>query len=124
MFPITIITLIAASVCEWIGLTFPTPVAYAKFIPELLSMVITVAVLLEGMRKGFSLVSAKYWVAFGICVFIMVCAFFANSEEPGPVVAGMRLYMRGMPMFLVPAVYLLIHGRRERHGSLGAAGEA
>jgi hypothetical protein len=105
MFPITIITLIAASVCEWIGLTFPTPVAYAKFIPELLSMVITVAVLLEGMRRGFSLVSAKYWVAFGICVFIMVCAFFANSEEPGPVVAGMRLYMRAMPMFLVPAVF-------------------
>jgi hypothetical protein len=105
MFALTIIALCAASVCEFLGTVFSTPIAYVKFVPELLSMILTIAVLMEGMRRGFSLVSAKYWVAFGIVVFIMVCAFFANSEEPGPVVAGMRQYLRGMPMFLVPAVF-------------------
>jgi hypothetical protein len=105
MFPLTIITLCAASVCEWLGTVFSTPIAYVKFVPEILSMVITIAVLLEGMRRGFSFISAKYWAAFGIAVFIIVCAFFSNSEEPGPVVAGMRQYLRGMPMFLIPAVF-------------------
>ncbi|MBS0419144.1 MAG: hypothetical protein JSR66_15650 [Proteobacteria bacterium] len=105
MFALTLIALCAASVCEFLGIVLSAPIAYVKFVPELLSATITVAVLLEGMRKGFGLISGKYWAAFGIAVFIIVCAFFANSEEPGPVVAGMRQYLRAMPMFLIPAVF-------------------
>lgn len=107
MFQLTIITLVAASVCDFLGTVFSAPIAYVKFVPELCSAIISAAVLLEGMRKGFSLISAKYWVAFGVAVFVILCAFFANAEEPGPVVAGMRAYLRGVPMFLVPAVFQL-----------------
>jgi multidrug efflux pump subunit AcrB len=51
----------------------------------------------------------------------------AGSEQYAPLarslIGGLAVSVV-VTMFLVPAVYLLIHGRRERHGSLAAAGEA
>jgi hypothetical protein len=101
---IVLLTLLSASVCEFIATLSPSLI-YVKFVPEVLSIVITVMVVLEGLRRGFRLVAVKYWVAFGLALFIIVCGALTNSSGPGPIVAGMRSYLRAIPLFLVPAVF-------------------
>jgi len=82
--------------------TAPTPV---KLVPEMLSTVVAAYVLLEGVRSGFGGVATKYWAAFIVVTFIMVCGVLTNSVGAGPVFTGMRIYLRAMPLFLLPALY-------------------
>jgi hypothetical protein len=85
--------------------TSPAVPGLLKFLPELLSGVIVLLVLFEGLRKGFSLVSPKYWAVFGVTLLIIACGILTNSVGSGPTLAGMRLYLRAAPMFLIPAVF-------------------
>src|SRR6185312_6347323 len=36
---------------------------------------------------------------------IVLCGALANHLDPGPLVAGMRAYLRAVPFFFVPVVY-------------------
>jgi hypothetical protein len=36
---------------------------------------------------------------------VLICGIIANSVGPGPIVSGMRYYLRPIPLFLLPAVY-------------------
>ena len=75
-----------------------------KYMPELLSAVITLFVLYHGIRSGFVL-TPKYWFTFGALLLIILCGIVTNSVGTGPILGGLRFYMRAMPLFLVPAVY-------------------
>src|SRR5579864_5617376 len=104
MHALIILTLCAASVCDAIASKWPAA-ALIKFIPEMLSGVIAAIVFFEGVRRGFRLVATRYWIAFGVAIFIIVCGIFTNSVGAGPIVAGVRSYLRAVPLFLVPAVF-------------------
>lgn len=104
MHALVILALCAASISEFIALTWPAA-SLVKFVPEVLSIVVTLAVFFEGVRNGFRYISSKYWMAFGMAVFIIVCGILSNSVGAGPIFAGMRSYLRAIPMFLIPAVF-------------------
>lgn len=75
-----------------------------KYIPEAFSAVVALCVLLEGMRTGFSLVAPKYLIVFGLLVFVIVCGVLTNGVGSGPVLSGTRFYLRGIPLFFLPAI--------------------
>lgn len=104
MHTLIIIALWSSAVCDAIA-THVYGAALVKFVPELLSIVITAIVFFEGVRKGFRYLSPKYWLAFALAAFVIVCGILTNSVGAGPVVAGIRAYLRAIPLFVVPAVY-------------------
>src|SRR5579862_74070 len=74
-----------------------------KFLPEILGAVLTLCVIFEGVRRGFTL-PAKYWMVLCPMAFIVVCGIIVNDVGTGPIVSGLRYYLRWVPIFLVPAV--------------------
>src|SRR5581483_6060197 len=84
--------------------TLPGVPQLVKYVPEAFSCVVAICVLLEGMRTGFSLVAPKYLAVFGLLVLVIVCGILANGDGAGPVLSGTRFYLRGMPLFFLPAV--------------------
>jgi hypothetical protein len=75
-----------------------------KFIPEILSVVMCVLVLLKGLRGGLSTIPSKYWLVFGLLAFVILCGILTNSVGAGPALQGMRYYLRAIPLFFLPAV--------------------
>jgi hypothetical protein len=41
-----------------------------------------------------------------VLVVCIVCGIIVNSVEPAPIFAGIRYYLRAIPMFFLPAVFL------------------
>jgi hypothetical protein len=80
----------------------PKPLA---FVPEVLSGIIVLYVVALGARQRFQYVRAQYWLVFGGIAVVMVCGALANGVAPGPLFAGIRYYLRPIPLFLLPAVY-------------------
>jgi hypothetical protein len=80
----------------------PKPLA---FVPELLSGLVVLYVVAFGARQRFQYVRAQYWLVFVALVAVIVCGAFANAVAPGPLFAGIRYYMRAIPLFLLPAVF-------------------
>lgn len=76
-----------------------------KFLPEVLSALTALLVVIYGARNRFEFVRPAYWFVFGAIAMTMVCGAIANSVDAGPLIAGMRRYLRAMPLFLLPAVY-------------------
>jgi hypothetical protein len=76
------------------------------FLPEILGMIAVVMVIVLGVRSRFQFVRPGYWFTFGALLIGILCGIFANSVEPGPIFAGIRYYLRAIPMFFVPAVFL------------------
>lgn len=99
-----LITLCLASVCEAIALYWK-PASLAKFVPEVMSLLLALAVLFEGVRKSFGNMGTKYLVAFGCLAFVVVCGILTNSVGAGPIFAGLRIYVRAIPLFFVPAIF-------------------
>ena len=104
MHVLMLIVLVLASVCEAIALAWK-PASLVKFAPEVMSILVAAAVFFEGVRKGFPNVATKYWIVFGSLAFIVICGILTNSVGSGPVFAGIRIYIRAMPLFFVPAVF-------------------
>ena len=67
MHVLMLITLSLASMCEAIALYWK-PASLAKFIPEVMAILVAAAVFFEGVRKGFPNIATRYWVAFGAMV--------------------------------------------------------
>jgi hypothetical protein len=75
-----------------------------KFSPELLSILVAAIVLLRALRGKLAHIPHKYWFAFGFLSVIIICGIFTNDVGTGPVLAGMRYYLRAIPMFFLFAV--------------------
>jgi hypothetical protein len=82
-------------------LDLPTVV---HFLPEVLSGIVALYVAIAGTRDGFHLVAAKYWFAFGAFALLILCGVIDNGTGTGPMLSGMRFYLRAIPMFFLPAV--------------------
>lgn len=77
----------------------------AKFVPELITGIVVLLVVVLGVRSRYRYVQPLYWIVFGCMAIVMLCGIIANALGPGTVVAGLRTYLRALPLFLLPAVY-------------------
>ena len=82
-------------------LDLPTVV---HFLPEALSGVVALYVAIAGTRDGFRSVAPKYWFAFGAFAVVILCGVIDNGTGAGPMLSGMRFYLRAIPFFFLPAV--------------------
>jgi hypothetical protein len=89
-----------------------------KFVPDVLSVIVAVWVVAVGLRTHFRLIAAKYWLVFGALVVVIFCGVVANGDQPGPIVSGLRYYLRAVPFFFVPAVFNLEDWKIRRYMTL------
>jgi hypothetical protein len=75
-----------------------------RFIPEIMSGIVLLYVLVAGTRDRFRLVAPKYWFVFGALMVVILCGIINGNPGAGPVIGGMRLYFRAAPMFFLAAV--------------------
>ena len=85
-----------------------------RFLPELLSGIVILYVLVAGTRDRFRLVAPKYWLVFGALAVVILCGIINNNPGSGPVISGMRFYFRAAPMFFLPAVLPISDGALKR----------
>lgn len=78
---------------------------WAAFFPEITGALAIVYVVLEGTRDRFRHVRPEYWMVFGALVISILCGIVVNQVAAGPIVAGVRSYLRAIPFFLLPAAY-------------------
>ena len=86
----------------------------AKFLPELLSAVAGLVVVAMGAIQRFQFVRLAYWLVFAVIAISVLCGIFANGVESGPVINGMRVYLRALPFFFLPAVVRFTDGQIRR----------
>jgi hypothetical protein len=85
-----------------------------RFLPEAMSVVVVLYVLFAGTRDRFRLVAPKYWFVFGAFAVVILCGIINNASGAGPMLSGMRFYLRAVPMFFLPAVLPLTDGQLKR----------
>jgi hypothetical protein len=76
------------------------------FLPEVLGLVVAILVIILGVRNRFQFVRPGYWITFAALVVCILSGIVVNSVEPGPIFAGIRYYLRAIPLFFLPAVFL------------------
>jgi hypothetical protein len=96
--------IVAVTTFEYLGTIHVLPFV-AKYVPDILSALVLVLVVVHGTRNRFQHLRAAYWFAFGAMALTMVSGALANSLQPGPLFTGVRSYLRAVPLFLLPAVY-------------------
>ena len=75
-----------------------------RFVPEAISGLVLVYVLIAGTQDGFRWVATKYWVILGALALVVICGIISNDPSPGALITGMRFYFRAAPMLLLGAV--------------------
>jgi cell division protein FtsW (lipid II flippase) len=78
---------------------------YVAYLPEIVALLVLFFVIAYGTRNRFQFVRPAYWLTFGALCVGMICGVLVNAVEPGPMFAGMRTYLRAIPMFFLPAVF-------------------
>lgn len=76
-----------------------------KLMPEAFTAVALLLVIAYGVRDRFRYVRPAYWFAFAGMALCLACGAVANAVDAGPVVTGLRNFVRAVPFFLLPAVY-------------------
>src|ERR1700722_7585298 len=109
----TLILIICVMLSDYLVKTFTLPTVL-RFLPEAMSAVVVVYVLLAGTRDRFRLVAPKYWFTFGALAIVIVCGIINNAAEVGPMLSGMRFYLRAVPLFFLPAVLPLSDDQLKR----------
>jgi len=82
-----------------------------RFLPEVMSGIVVLYVLIAGTRDRFRLVAPKYWLVFAALAVVILCGVVNNNPGSGPVISGMRFYFRAAPMFFLPAVFPISDGK-------------
>src|SRR4051812_31763809 len=80
----------------------PSSVSYFA---ELVGGAAMAYVIIAGTRTRFQFVRPAYWLAFGALLFSIICGLVVNHVDSGPILAGLRAYLRAVPWFFVPAVF-------------------
>jgi hypothetical protein len=98
--------IITSALCfEYLGAEGYAPplIAYAQ---ELLAIVAVLVVVVAGVQQRFANIAARYWLVFGALAVTIVCGLLTNAVDSGPIFAGLRAYLRAIPLFFLPAVVL------------------
>lgn len=90
---------------EYLGAQGYAPGAIA-YVQEILALVTLLVVVVAGVRQRFGNIAARYWFVFGALAVTVVCGLLTNAVDSGPIFAGLRGYLRAIPLFFLPAVVL------------------
>lgn len=100
---VIIVMIIAVMLFEyWVSLEWLPQLA--AYVPEILALAASAAVVVTGVSSRFQYVRSAYWLVFGALGLVAVCGAVVNLAEPGPLFAGIRTYLRALPFFFLPAV--------------------
>ncbi|MGE0114239.1 MAG: hypothetical protein AB7T07_05075 [Steroidobacteraceae bacterium] len=110
MQPLTLFMIVTVTILDFLAQgdkfrewrILPGSVSYTV---ELLGAIALVYVIMAGVRNRFEFVRAAYWVAFGALVMVVVGGVIVNGVGSGPIIAGLRAYMRALPWFFLPMVF-------------------
>ncbi len=101
---LTIVIILSVTLAQYLStIHFAPPLL--RYLPEGLSALSCAIVLFAGPRDRFRLVAPRYWLAFFATAAVISCGVLANHMAPGPLLEGLRFYLRAMPMFFLPAVF-------------------
>jgi hypothetical protein len=78
----------------------------APYMVELTSAIALLYVIAAGVRTRFRYIRAGYWLFFAVFATVIVCGIITNAVGAGPLFAGIRTYVRPLPLFFLPAVFL------------------
>jgi hypothetical protein len=101
---LTLVIMLSVTLGQYLSNTHLAP-PLLKYLPEGLSVLCGAIVLLAGPRDRFRFVAPRYWLAFFATAAVVGCGVLANHVAPGPLLEGLRFYLRAMPMFFLPAVF-------------------
>jgi hypothetical protein len=99
----TLAIILCVTLAEFLVLSLNLP-EFLRFLPEAMSALVIIYVLVAGTRDRFRLVAPKYWLTFGALALVLLCGIINGEPGPGPVISGSRFYLRAVPMFFLPAV--------------------
>jgi hypothetical protein len=88
---------------EYLGAQGYAPGSIA-YVQEILALVTVLVVVVAGVRERFGNIAARYWFVFGALAVTVVCGLLTNAVDAGPIFAGLRSYLRAIPLFFLPAV--------------------
>lgn len=78
---------------------------FTTLVPELISLTFILVICIQAAVKNKIWISMGYLAVFvSYCIF-MICGGILNELSYGPVVLGIRSYLRFMPIFFLPAVF-------------------
>ena len=80
----------------------PGPFSYFS---ELTSALALTYVVIVGTRDRFQFVRPAFWLAMGALLIVIICGVVTNGVGSGPIVAGIRSYVRAIPWFFLPAIF-------------------
>ncbi|HVW69747.1 MAG TPA: hypothetical protein VHB68_12285 [Steroidobacteraceae bacterium] len=100
---LTLLTFVAVTCCSYLTELHVLPKA-SRFLPEVLSGLIGIRVILNGMGQRFRDVAPKYWLLFASITFMIFCGILSNGVGAGPQIGGLRYSLRALPLFFLPAV--------------------
>ncbi len=104
---------------EYVAREFgPSQLAYVQEVVAMLTAAVVVAV---GVQQRFRNVAAIYWLLFGGLALVFACGVLVNGVGTGPVFAGIRNYLRAIPLFFLPAVANFSDSQLKRQLTLIAA---
>ncbi|MEP7244977.1 MAG: hypothetical protein ABI885_15030 [Gammaproteobacteria bacterium] len=103
---IVLLMLFAACAAQFLGQIHVLPRS-AQYSQEVFSAIIAIYVVAEGVRHRFRHVRPAMWFAFIAVAIVICCGIAMNSVASGPLFAGIRSYLRAMPVFFLPAVWLI-----------------
>ena len=99
------IALIDAFFADWLAFKLCLIPRYFTWLPEISSLLILIYIFYKIASKHKFDMPLKY--LFCICAFVllMMLGFLLNQVSSGVMFSGMRIYLRYIPFFLVPAVW-------------------
>jgi hypothetical protein len=78
---------------------------FTTWVPEVLAVLTFLVVALQlGFRRKFS-INSKYIILILLFLAIMLIGIVLNGVQAGPIFVGIRVYLKHLPFFLLPAVY-------------------
>jgi hypothetical protein len=98
--------ILAATTFEYLAKRLGAP-GVLNYTPEIMAVFVSAYVVVAGARTRFQNVRFEYWVVFGAILVVVLSGIAMNGVGAGPVFAGMRTYLRAIPMFFLPAVMAL-----------------
>jgi hypothetical protein len=88
---------------EYLTQEFSLP-RYIAWLPEMVSLLAGLIVIVRGIQTRFRDVDAKYFIVFGIMALHIVAGVILNQMSAGVVFSGIRIYLKSLPFFFLPLV--------------------
>lgn len=99
------ITMVSLVFTDWLVFKLGTGNRYITWIPEILSIVMIIYLVISAAITKKLNLDAKYFIILIVYIFHIFMGLLFNPISSGTVVAGLRLYLKFIPFFLLPAFY-------------------